>query len=56
MTRHEAANPEDFRLTEKISAEDLLKKIYAPGARVEDFAPYFKIEPDAAGAFQLDVT
>ncbi len=43
-------------MTQKISAEDLLRKMYAPGAKVEDFAAYFKVEPDPAGAFHLKVT
>jgi hypothetical protein len=43
-------------MTEKITAEELLKRMYTPGAKVEDFAPYFKIEPDPSGAFRLNVT
>ncbi len=43
-------------MTKKITAEELLKKMYTPGAKVEDFARYFKIEPDDANAFQFTAT
>jgi len=40
----------------KITAEELVRKMQAPGARIEDFAPYFRIDPDEGDAFQMRVT
>ncbi len=43
-------------MAKKIKAEDLLKKIYTPGAKVEDFARYFKVTEDPDEPFRLHVT
>lgn len=43
-------------MTTKIKAEDLLKKLYAPGAKVEDFADYFIVAADEDAPFQLNIT
>ena len=42
-------------MSKKITAEDLVKQMYTPGARIEDFARYFKIEPDEGSPFELRV-
>jgi lysophospholipase L1-like esterase len=40
----------------KITAEELVRRMQEPDARIEDFAPYFKIDPDEGDAFQMRVT
>ncbi|MEO3475539.1 caspase family protein [Roseomonas sp. CAU 1739] len=42
-------------MTKKIKADELIRRLYAPGAKIEEFAQYFKIVPDESAAFQLKV-
>jgi lysophospholipase L1-like esterase len=39
-------------MAKKIQAEELIRQLYAPGAKLEDFAKYFKIEADESSAFR----
>ena len=39
-------------MAKKIKADDLIRQLYAPGAKLEDFAQYFKVVADESASFR----
>lgn len=44
--------PDKDKTAQRITAEELFRRLHTPGARIEDFGAYFMVAPDDAGSLQ----